>query len=80
MHKYPNLVFCTLPQEIDGDFYIDGIEFDNGMYEAGAYMFSQGALQGIAPLYVADSIEKCLQWLDSLQAPRAKDLAYLASL
>ncbi|ALT58083.1 hypothetical protein FDG94_gp091 [Pseudomonas phage SM1] len=77
---YPNLVFCTLPQEIDGDLYVEGFEASNGMIDVGSFILSQGMIQGLAPLCVTTSVEAGLSFLDSLEPPTELDIAYLDSL
>lgn len=83
-NDYPDLAFCTLPEEVEGEMYpiVYGFEFNDGMYTLGAYMLGQGMLQGLAPLYVCTSVEKGLAWLDEVNAnmPTQADLDYLATL
>lgn len=77
---YPDLVFCTLPEDVEGSRVTFGFESRNGMFDLAGFVIEGDHLQGIAPLKVCSTIEAGIRYLDSLNPPTAADLVYIASL
>ena len=75
------LIFCTLPEVVEDTRVVMGFEsIGAGLVEVTSFFLESDGLQGIAPLYVANSIERGLAWLDSLTPPTQADIDYIASL
>ena len=80
-NEYPGIVFCTLPEQVEGDRIVYTFEYAHGMLDVvSCFLEPDDSLQGISPLYVCRTIAQGLAWLDSLQPPTQADLDYIAAL